>query len=248
MWLALSTIAALSRAYPGNPDVDPFVAGIRHALMDVPGLTGEYTRHRPFAPGTSPAGMALAIHSALEWHRGPATDLFDDLTDTKTRMDGVRGELRVATAGEAHDWGTSEGADVYERTAEMVADIPGLDEPVTCTVTRLRLLPRRLPGEAWDRIRRGEPCGRVLGPWGMVRDRRRVKSCGLGEGVCVQASAELALFRRKIGAGGEDVPWSFAEWLAKRAAIDGGQAARLTGPVNASGLPATTGPLPVTRS
>jgi hypothetical protein len=80
-------------------------------------------------------------------------------------------------------------------------------------VTRLVLIPERLPGVAWGAIQDGQPAGEALGPYGMHRIDRKV--CLSRVDATVDSSAVLTLGDMVIGAAEEHVTQELCEHVSR---------------------------------
>jgi hypothetical protein len=222
-WDALAGIWQLTQS--GSPP-DAIVWGIK-ALIDekLPPQQGGWRDFRDWPPGrlragAGPAEAAGMVGGLLAWRRAPATGLFAELLpgeDIDVKIAGSRLRPFGADPGDEAAFGDAAGQQVYERDGLMLAGA------TVCAEITLRLLPGRLPAEAWAMIRAGDPCGKALGPYGMTRGRRLVRVNDLGPGTpladpAVEAAALLTLDRRPVGSASERVTAGFIRRLAEAAA------------------------------
>jgi hypothetical protein len=173
-----------------TPDVAKLSA-IRGYLGERGPAAGDWPPLARMGPGATAEDAAAMIAAALRWRAGPATATLAELAGR---------EITVTVTGEREAGGR------YERSGLLMAG------DLRCARVRLSLETAMVPPAAMARIRAGQPCGAVLGPYGLTRLRREASAAG-GD-FPVRAGAALALCGQPAGHASEDVTRELCEHVA----------------------------------
>jgi hypothetical protein len=181
-------LAAAAR--PGGPPPAAVAAGLRHILLDRLDLTVP-------AP---PDGTAWLLAWLLRNRTQPFTPVLRALTGCEIRAETIPGSDggRRLTGAQAVALNVLDEAGFagWTRRAYQVGGT------TICSETELILLPSRIGGPEMDRIKAGEPCGRVIP--GLVRTSRLGRDCWPAD-PAVLGGALLQVAGRGIGLSRERV-------------------------------------------